>query len=174
MNGRFVSAASDCIRDRKGVDVDRIVIHTGEGSEQAIVTWFQRTGAQRAAAGGSSVPTVAHYVISQVGRVTQMVPDEKKAIHAGSSTERNWNERSIGIEHEGHAADASFPAAMLDASAEVVAILCRKFHIPADRQHIVGHVEVPGHGSHTDPGVHWPWDDYMARVRAHLAMLPVA
>lgn len=172
MNGRFVSAAADCLRSRKGHKPDRVVIHTGEGSEDAIVTWFTRTGAQRVAAGGSSLPTATHYVVSKVGRVTQMVADDEACIHAGSKTEPYWNERSFGIEHEDRANDAIPPTeAMLDASAEVVAILCHKYAIPADRQHIVGHSEVPGHGSHTDPGPLWPWDAYMAKIHAHLAVL---
>ena len=41
------------------------------------------------------------------------------------------------------------------------AILCRKFGIPVDRAHIVGHSEVPG-ATHTDPGPAFPWEAFMA------------
>ncbi|MET9133681.1 hypothetical protein [Streptomyces antibioticus] len=41
----------------------------------------------------------------------------------------------------------------------------RRYGIPVDREHIVGHVEVPG-TDHTDPGEHWDWDRYMKLVAA--------
>lgn len=157
-------ASPDAIRDRRpGVALDRVVIHTAEGTFHGTIAWF--------ATPGRTLATAAHYVISQAGDVCQMVPDGKKAIHAGSTTEANWNDRSIGIEHEGHAADASFPEAMLRASACVVAHLCKTYGIPADREHIVGHVEVPHKPSdsfHHDPGPNWPWDAYMAFVAEYL------
>lgn len=159
MNGRYSAAAPDAIRTRNAkYPVDRIIIHTMQGSLSGTVAWFKTPG--------RDVPTAAHYCIGEDGEVVQMVPDDKKALHAGSKTEAGWNDRSIGIEHAGWVDDGKPPSdAMLKASAEVVAILCKKFAIPADRTHIIGHVEVPG-ATHTDPGNEWPWDAYMAMVRA--------
>jgi len=162
-------AHPDCIHPRKtGVALDRIIIHTIEGSFSGCLSWFQQGKATR------PVPTAAHYVISRAGDVCQMVPDDKKCFHANS-----YNSRSIGIEHEARVSPWSvrpgkappfpvndFPDAMLDASARVVAVLCKKYGIPADRQHIIGHNEVPD-ASHTDPGA-FPWEAYMARVAEHL------
>lgn len=150
MNGRFVSAAPDAIRDRRGAPVDLIVIHTMEGTLKGSIAWF--------ATPGRAVPTAAHYLIGDSGEVVQMVPDANKALHA-----KGVNERSIGIEHEGYAANGGFAAPMLSASAHVVAILCKKYGIPIDRAHIVGHSECPGN-DHTDPGGLWPWESYMALV----------
>lgn len=164
MSGRFVSAAPDCIRTRKpGVAIDRIVIHTAQGSLNGTVEWFKKAG--------RSVPTAAHYIIGDAGEIVQMVPDEKKALHCGSKTQPNWNDRSLGIEHAGWVDDGKPPTqAMLASSARVVAILARKYSIPCDRQHILGHVEVPG-VDHTDPGAEWPWGDYLSMVTAHRAAL---
>jgi N-acetyl-anhydromuramyl-L-alanine amidase AmpD len=151
-------AAPDCLYPRRpSVKVDRIVIHTMEGSFAGTVAWFTQAGRKP--------PTAAHYLFSRTGSVCQMVPDHIKCYHAGSTTERGWNDRSIGFEHEGYAAATEWPEAMLAASARCAAVLCRKFAIAVDREHIVGHVEVPG-VSHTDPGAHWPWDRYMALVVA--------
>ena len=59
---------------------------------------------------------------------------------------------------------------MLASSAKVVAILAKKYGIPCDRAHIIGHVEVPG-ATHTDPGEEWPWGEYMALVTAARAAM---
>ena len=162
--GRFVSAAPDAIRTRNPrYPVDRVVIHTVQGSLQSALAWFAKPG--------RDVPTAAHYVIGEDGEIVQMVPDDKKALHAGSKTQAGWNDRSIGIEHAGWVDDGKPPTeAMLAASAKVTAIMCHKFGIPADRTHVIGHVEVPG-ATHTDPGKEWPWDHYMALVQAELAAL---
>lgn len=156
--GRFVSAAPDCIRTRDTRwPLDRIVIHTMEGTIAGSVAWF--------ATPGRSPPTAAHYLVGKMGDIVQMVPDDRKALHCGSKTESGWNDRSLGVEHEGHTADLTFPDAMLRSSTRVVAILCRKFKIPVDRTHIIGHVEVPG-ATHTDPGPNWPWPAFMDLVHA--------
>ena len=42
----------------------------------------------------------------------------------------------------------------------------KKYGIPADRQHIIGHNEVPD-ATHSDPGA-FPWEAYMQRVANHL------
>jgi N-acetyl-anhydromuramyl-L-alanine amidase AmpD len=159
--GQFISAASDAIRSRKaGSRIDRIVVHTMEGTLKGSTAWFATLG--------RSPPTAAHYLIGKAGQIVQMVPDEKLCFHAGSRTQSGWNDRSLGIEHEGRASDASFPEAMLLASARVVAVLCKKFSIPADREHIIGHVEVPG-ATHTDPGANWPWARYMDLITSEIA-----
>lgn len=166
----FASAHPDCIHERKaGVRLDTLVVHTIEGSFSGCLSWFQQGKAKR------PVPTAAHYVISRAGDVCQMVPDDKKCYHANS-----YNSRSIGIEHEARTEPwaarpgkappfptSDFPDAMLDASARVVAALCKKYGIPADREHIIGHNEVPG-ATHTDPGPAFPWADFMQRIAEHL------
>jgi len=163
-----VLAAPDCIKTRKaGVPVDRVIIHTAQGTLSGTVAWFQKAG--------RSVPTAAHYVIGEDGKIVQMVPDDRKCLHAGSTIEPNWNDRSIGIEHAGFVDDGKPPSdAQLRASAKVTAIMCYKFGIPADRTHIIGHVEVPHRPTdafHTDPGKEWPWDTYMALVHEEMAKL---
>ncbi|MGP3977614.1 N-acetylmuramoyl-L-alanine amidase [Streptomyces sp. 8N114] len=107
----------------------------------------------------------SHYVVrSADGHVAQMVREKNVAWHAG-----NWdyNTRSVGIEHEGwiDEPDKWFTEAMYEASAALTADICRRNAIPLDREHIIGHNEVPG-TDHTDPGAHWDWAHYMELIKA--------
>ena len=104
----------------------------------------------------------AHYIVRKDGHVTQMIRELDVAYHAGN---RAYNERSVGIEHEGFVdRPEDFTDEMYAASARLTAGICARYAIPVDREHIIGHVEVPG-TDHTDPGEHWDWERYMRLVR---------
>ncbi|MGW2262793.1 N-acetylmuramoyl-L-alanine amidase, partial [Streptomyces sp. NPDC001780] len=132
--------------------IDRVVVHVVQGSYEVAQRVFRN-------------PThgaATHYVVGKRGQVAQMIRELDVAYHAGN---RPYNERSIGIEHEGWVdRPESFTDAMYRASAELTAGICARYGIPVDREHIVGHVEVPG-TDHTDPGPHWDWDRYLKLVR---------
>lgn len=134
-------------------DIDRVVIHITQGGFDSAVRAFQDPGHGAA----------AHYIVRKDGHVTQMIRELDVAFHAGN---RDYNERSVGIEHEGFVdRPQGFTAAMYGASARLTAAICARYDIPVDREHVIGHVEVPG-ADHTDPGKHWDWDRYMKLVRA--------
>lgn len=137
---------------RTAADVDVVVIHTAQGSYAGTISWFQNSAAN----------VSAHYVVRRSdGDVTQMLRHEDIGWHAG-----NWsyNERSIGIEHEGFINDpANYTDAMYQSSADLTRWLCDNLGIPKDRSHIIGHIEVPS-ATHTDPGPHWDWNRYMDLV----------
>jgi N-acetyl-anhydromuramyl-L-alanine amidase AmpD len=137
--------------------IDMVVIHVTQGSFASAVKVFQDP--EHGAA--------AHYIVGKDGRIAQMIRELDVAYHAGN---RGYNERSIGIEHEGFVdRPQDFTDAMYEASARLTARICARYDIPVDREHIIGHVEVPG-TDHTDPGPHWDWDRYMKLVeRAHTA-----
>ncbi|MFF9318073.1 N-acetylmuramoyl-L-alanine amidase [Streptomyces sp. NPDC014735] len=133
--------------------IDRIVVHVTQGSYRSAVQVFQDPGHGAA----------AHYVVRRDGHVAQMIRELDVAFHAGN---RSYNERSVGIEHEGFVdRPQDFTAEMYGASARLAAAICERYGIPVDREHIVGHVEVPG-ADHTDPGPHWDWNRYLKLVRA--------
>ncbi|GII81191.1 amidase [Sphaerisporangium rufum] len=107
-----------------------------------------------------------HYTIrSADGQVVQHVRTGDAAWHAG-----NWyvNTKSIGIEHEGFLARGGrwYTEAMYRSSARLVRYLARRYGIPLDRAHILGHDNVPGtlpetvRTMHTDPGPYWDWGHY--------------
>ncbi|MFJ9243447.1 N-acetylmuramoyl-L-alanine amidase [Streptomyces sp. NPDC101776] len=132
-----------------------IVVHDTEGQWDAVLNLVQD-------------PTYVswNYTIrSTDGLIAQHVKAKDVAWHAG-----NWyiNAKSIGIEHEGFLAapDAWYTEAMYRSSARLVSYLTKKYGIPLDRQHILGHDNVPGPttstvpGMHTDPGPYWDWAHY--------------
>ncbi|MGW2030952.1 N-acetylmuramoyl-L-alanine amidase [Streptomyces sp. NPDC001811] len=148
------SAANYRVADRPSdYRVDRVVIHVTQGGYASAVKVFRDPGHGAA----------AHYIVRKDGRVTQLVRELDVAFHAGN---REYNERSVGIEHEGFVEDASsFTAEMYASSARLTAAICARYGMPVDREHVIGHVEVPG-TDHTDPGRFWDWDRYMRLVRA--------
>jgi len=72
----------------------------------------------------------------------------------------------FGTEHEGVVSSPVwYTEAMYEASAKLQRHLCDAYVIPRDRNHIIGHNEVPG-TDHSDPGPTWNWTYYMSLVRA--------
>lgn len=103
----------------------------------------------------------AHYLISEVGLVTRLVSEDKRAWHAGASYWRGHkdvNSASIGIEldHPGHALGyREFADAQIDALIPLLHRIMRKYDIP--RANIVGHSDVAP-ARKTDPGELFPWE----------------
>ncbi|GAA3292130.1 N-acetylmuramoyl-L-alanine amidase [Streptomyces cinereospinus] len=132
--------------------VDLVVIHVTQTDYANALAVFQHPRKE----------VSAHYVVrSSDGHVAQCVRESDIAWHAGS-----WqhNTRSIGIEHEGWVDQPHyFTDALYERSAALTAAICTRYGIPRDRDHIVGHHEIPG-TDHTDPGPHWDWAGYMRLV----------
>ncbi|WP_330456334.1 N-acetylmuramoyl-L-alanine amidase [Streptomyces sp. NBC_00820] len=132
--------------------VDRVIIHITQETYANTVAIFQNPQKK----------VSAHYLVrSADGHIAQCVRETDIAWHAG-----NWdyNTRSIGIEHEGW---VDQPAYLTDAlyqqSARLTAAICDSHGIPKDREHILGHYQVPG-TDHTDPGPNWDWVRYIRMV----------
>lgn len=182
---KFVQAKNYSKANRTAGQITGVVIHTMEAPEGAataenVASWF---------AGASAPQASAHYNVD-TDSVVQSVREEDVAWHAGPAN--GW---TVGIEHAGYAkqtpeewADAS-SVAILERSADLVAGIVRRWGIPivrltADdlkmgrRAGIFGHVDVTrglsnGVG-HTDPGEHFPWEEYIALVKAKVAALEAA
>ncbi len=111
---------------------------------------------------------------SSDGRIAQHVPLDDVAWHAG-----NWyvNAHSIGLEHEGFAAEGGrwYTESMYQTSAKLVRYLAKRYDVPLDRAHIIGHDQVPGtttatvKGMHWDPGPYWDWEHYFDLLGAPIA-----
>src|SRR5215218_6762204 len=141
-------------RNRGAKQIDMIIVHVAQGSYSGTINWFQY--------GPSNVS--AHYVVSREGQVAQCVHNEDIAWHAG-----NWryNRMSIGIEHAGYAGDPNtWTDRMYRSSARLSAYLSRRFNIPVDRRHIIGHREVPGVNK-TCPGPYFNFDRYLRLIRRY-------
>ncbi|MGB8957273.1 MAG: N-acetylmuramoyl-L-alanine amidase [Tumebacillaceae bacterium] len=144
-------------RPNDGLDIKYIVIHDIEGSyESGIKTFLSKSYVS------------AHYVVrSSDGQVTQMMNPKDVAWHAG-----NWyiNAHSIGIEHAGFAAQGGdwYTEQMYRSTAKLVKYLSDRYNIPLDRQHILGHDDLPGltpynqGRMHWDPGAYFDWAHFFS------------
>ncbi|TMC18382.1 MAG: N-acetylmuramoyl-L-alanine amidase [Chloroflexi bacterium] len=137
-----------------------IGIHDIEGTAQNALNVFQDIQS------GVSI----HYIVDSDGTVYQMLHEKDIAFHIGN---RWYNEHSIGIEHAGFAATGFlwYNATEYLASAKLSAYLAKKYHIPADHDHIVSHGTVPSPSlatppNHVDPGSYWLWEFYLKQIYA--------
>ena len=146
--------------------ISAVTIHDVEGSYAGCISWFQNCAAV----------VSAHYVVrSSDGQVTQMVLEANKAWHVGSE-----NPYTIGIEHEGYAAQTGwYTNAMYAGSAGLCADICASGYgisplrtgwwpwlhttyynvssIPGSCVKIKGHQHFPNQ-THNDPGPNWDWN----------------
>jgi N-acetylmuramoyl-L-alanine amidase-like protein len=155
---------------RGGWRVSHVVIHTCEGNYAGCWGWLRNPAAQAS----------AHYVVNATGsEITQLVREADRAWHVAASYKCSLNGNTdcakngvsvnnfaVGIEHAGFASQATWSGSMIDSSAKLTCDITKSHGIPRDRHHILGHGQLQP-GNRTDPGAHWPWTQYMDRVRAH-------
>ena len=102
----------------------------------------------------------AHYLVEEDGRIFSLVPEERRAWHAGKSFwkgETDINAASIGIEivNPGHEFGyRAFPEAQMDAVIELVGDIRTRWTI--EDRNIVGHSDVAPDRK-IDPGELFPW-----------------
>jgi N-acetylmuramoyl-L-alanine amidase len=102
----------------------------------------------------------AHYLVYEDGRIDQLVPEARRAWHAGVSSwkgETDINSRSIGIEivNPGHEFGyRDFPEAQIEAVIALCPDVLRRHNIPPDR--VLAHSDVAP-GRKQDPGERFPW-----------------
>lgn len=156
--------------------VQLIVIHSAETQELA-----------------QSAENVAHYfATTDVAASVHYAVDADSIVQCVRLTDTAWhcknaNANGIGIEHAGRAIQTreqwldDYGQKMLDRSARLCADLCKRFNIPASfaqfagpnnpkvtRAGFCGHVDVPLHGTHSDPGTSFPYDWFLERVVNYL------
>ena len=129
----------------RGMVPTLIVIHyTGDNSEQGAISWLC------AAQSGVS----AHLVVNKEGGITQLVPFNITAWHAGRSAYQGRggvNSFSVGIENVGIGDE--WPDAQVEANRAIIAALFAAYPITD----VVGHQDVAP-GRKGDPGPNYPWD----------------
>ena len=146
-----------------------VIIHSCESGYTGCWSWLVNPASQ----------VSAHYVVDEDGaEISQLVGEPDRAWHIaalydcalnhGHDCRLNGvqsNDFTVGVEHAGFVSQDSFPAAQLETSAALVCGVTRRFDIPRDWQHIVGHGQLQPQ-NRTDPGPHWPWVRYVHRVQA--------
>jgi AmpD protein len=111
----------------------------------------------------------AHLLVCRAGAVTQYVPFEARAWHAGVSSYQGraaCNDFSIGIELEG-TDEVPYGDAQYRITAALIAALCASYST-LSRERIVGHSDIAP-GRKTDPGPAFDW----RRLRTELAKYPM-
>ena len=147
---QYVPAARSNYDAGRTAAITTVVIHETDGTWLSATNWFQNRYSR----------VSAHYLVrAWDGGIMQFVAEGDTAYHA-----RNANPYSIGIEHE-YSARYAIPhtVAQYRSSALLVCAIARRYGIPTDRRHIIGHNEVPG-TDHSDPGPTWNWSYYMSLV----------
>jgi AmpD protein len=102
----------------------------------------------------------AHVLINRKGLVTQYVPFNKRAWHAGESMFegcRECNNFSIGIEMEG-SDDDPYEADQYDALSVIIKMIMKSWP-EVTRKRITGHSDISP-GRKTDPGPMFEWDNF--------------
>lgn len=102
----------------------------------------------------------AHYLVREDGFLFQLVPEQRRAWHAGRGSwagENDMNDVSIGIEiaNAGHRGGLPpYPPAQIDTVIALCRDIIERWHIRPER--VLAHSDV-SHGRKIDPGEHFPW-----------------
>ena len=130
---------------------DSLVLHyTGMRDEASAIDWLCDPVSQ----------VSCHYVVTETGRVFQLVDENRRAWHAGRSVwrgMRDMNSASVGIEIVNGGHEFGLPA-YPDAQVKAVVSLCRdimeRHAISADR--VLAHSDIAP-SRKRDPGERFPW-----------------
>ncbi|GJE25230.1 N-acetylmuramoyl-L-alanine amidase [Methylobacterium organophilum] len=147
--------------ERSGTAPDMLILH---------YTGMENAALALARLRDPAAEVSAHYLVYEDGRAVQLVPEARRAWHAGRAVwmgETDINSRSIGVEivHPGH--DGGLPPYPEAQIAGVIA-LCRdivaRWRIPAAR--VLAHSDVAPERKE-DPGENFPWDRLAAAGIGH-------
>lgn len=126
---------------RNGIKIDRIILHHNATTNKdvAMNTWVV----------GGAAGTSAHYEITPT-EIIGCVGEQYAAWHAGGTGPAdppriaNPNYRSIGLENLNStgAPNWSIDPRTITNCAKLVADICKRYGIPCDRTHVLGHGEV--------------------------------
>ena len=143
-------------KKRQKKDIRFIILHyTGMKSEKAAI--IKLTNIQSEVA--------SHYLISQNGKITSLVPDLYISWHAGISswkTINSLNKNSIGIEitNPGHSFGyKKFSKKQINSLINLIKFLIKKYKI--NKKNIIGHSDIAPDRK-KDPGEKFPWE-YLAK-----------
>ena len=140
---------------------DMIILHyTGMPTADGALDWLCREESQ----------VSCHYFVHENGDVVQLVPEARRAWHAGKSIwqgETDINSSSIGIEiaNAGHPGGCpEYPQAQIDAVIELCRDCGERWSIVPER--VLGHSDVAPRRK-LDPGENFPWGLLHSRGVGH-------
>jgi N-acetylmuramoyl-L-alanine amidase len=140
-------------QDERGLPVDMLILHyTGMKTAQEAIDRLRDPAAQ----------VSSHYVVDEDGTIFALVPEDRRAWHAGISSWRGnkaLNARSIGIEivNPGHEwGYRDFPVLQMAAVCDLSLNILARHKIPA--RNVIGHSDVAPDRKQ-DPGERFGWED---------------
>jgi N-acetylmuramoyl-L-alanine amidase len=146
---------------RDGRHPDMLILHyTGMPDAREALEWLCNPASQ----------VSAHYFVFENGNVAQLVPEARRAWHAGAGSwheETDINSRSIGIEIANPGHDGGLPPFPEAQIARVIALardVAARWSIPPDR--VLAHSDVAP-GRKQDPGERFPWAQLHAEGVGH-------
>ena len=147
--------------DERDKPISILVLHyTGMKDAASAIAWLRNPESK----------VSCHYLVAEDGQILRMVPEEKRAWHAGRSYWRGnqaLNASSIGIEivNPGHEFGyRPFPDQQIDALIPLVADIMKRHGIT--RGNVVGHSDIAPTRKQ-DPGELFPWER-LAKLRLAL------
>jgi len=151
---------------REGRKINTIVDHITQGGFPGCVDWLKNP---------ASVAS-AHYVVTKLGRIIQLVKEGDKAWSNGSYNRGSWNLydgtnpnlTTISIEHEGLTGEL-LTEAQYQSSLFLHRELIAKYSLPIDEEHIIGHYRLDSVNKSNCPGSGFPW----VRLFSDLRGVPV-
>lgn len=162
MSVSWIRRASPNHGERKEGPVDILLLHTTSMSPCAkAIDWLCAPVSQ----------VSCHYVVTETGDVVALVPEERRAWHAGVGS---WgavtdvNSRSVGIEicHPGPGPEAPpYPEAQITATIALCRDILARHTIPPER--VLAHSDVAP-GRKVDPGAGFFWPELHAAGIGHL------
>lgn len=138
---------------RRGHRPGLVVLHADAGkTDEGTLSWLQAPHSK----------VSYHYLVGRDGTVYRIVPEDRKAWHAGESFWQGYrvgnsvNATSIGVAFANDG-EEPYELEQYRAGGELVAEICERHGIPA---HLIrGHYEVSP-GRKTDPYKHFEWGEF--------------
>ena len=155
-------------KGRRGKKIIAIVNHITAGSFPGCLNWMRNPKAQAS----------AHYLVTKLGDIYQLVKDEDSSWHAGFANKPNWkfydgsnpNYYTIGIEHE-CLSGGDLTEAQYQASLWLHKHLVKKHNISVDNNHIIGHFNIDSVNRPNCPGPKFPWTRLFSDLKGSENML---
>lgn len=182
MSYKIIQKPSPNQSDRRGWKPDMIVSHITEGNYAGAVSWLCNPVSQAS----------SHFVVSQKGEITQLVPLEMMAWVNGTKTSQsasnyygksksrlvrdrktNANYYSIGIEHEGfsYKTGGKLTPEQFKATVWLHKYIMKEvkriygIDIPIDKEHLLGHNIIDPIRKPNCPGSKFQWDELIKELR---------
>lgn len=142
--------------DRRGQRPELIVLH---------FTGMADAASARARLCDPAAEVSAHWLVDEDGTIEALVPEDRRAWHAGAGSWRGHNDvnsRSIGIEIV-NPGDRPFTAPQMQALMTLLAAIMARWGIPPEA--VIGHSDMAP-GRKADPGPRFDWEGLARAGRA--------